>query len=193
VSSFSFQNPVNAGGGDLIYVTAATLSEISDRLSDFDVLVVPGSMPYISDELVATPGGARIAQLIKRFPELPPRKEVGRGILQSVCTGSLLLTTSDVLRKRTATTHHIFYDALPTYADKAAGGNSEAKAVKKRWVHAGKTEGNVEIVTAGGVSSGIDASLFIVELLSGKEAADWSSEIAEFDRRGQDDAWGVGK
>jgi hypothetical protein len=33
------------------------------------------------------------------------------------------------------------------------------------------------------VSSGIDTTLWIVEELAGKEAADWAAEVAEFERR----------
>jgi hypothetical protein len=33
------------------------------------------------------------------------------------------------------------------------------------------------------VSSGIDSTLWIVEQLAGKKAADWAAEIAEFERR----------
>lgn len=193
ITSFSFQNPVKASNAVLTYVPDATLSEVSNRLSDFDILVIPGAEGFTIDDMLATPEGTQVTQLIKKFSELPPRKETGRRILQSVCTGSLILAAADVLRGRTVTTHHMFYDALPGYADKAAGGESGAKVVKKRWVYAGKTEGNVEIVTAGGVSSGIDASLFITELLVGKETAAWASEIVEFDSRGEDGAWGVRK
>ncbi|PVI05447.1 class I glutamine amidotransferase-like protein [Periconia macrospinosa] len=195
-TTFSSYSPVTCNS--LTYVPDGNLSELEACLSEFDVLVVPGAHVVSIDKLLSTGEGRHLTQIIKKFSELPPRKEAGRRFLQSVCTGSLILAASDVLRGRTVTTHHMFYDALPLYADKAVGsdaaeGAAGVKVVKKRWVHAGKTEGNVEIVTAGGVSSGIDASLFVVELLAGKEAADWASEIVEFERRGEDEAWGVKK
>jgi hypothetical protein len=68
-------------------------------------------------------------------------------------------------------------------ADEAAGGDSKINVKTTRWVDAGTTDAGVRIINAGGVSSGIDTSLWIVEELAGKEAADWAAELAEFERR----------
>jgi hypothetical protein len=75
------------------------------------------------------------------------------------------------------------FDTLKQVADEAAGGDSKVNVVKRRWVDAGTTDAGVRIVNAGGVSSGIDSALWIVEQLAGKKAADWAAEVAEFERR----------
>jgi hypothetical protein len=74
---------------------------------------------------------------------------------------------------------------LKKVADDAAGGDSKINVLKKRWVDSGSTDTGVRIISAGGVSSGIDSALWIVEELAGKKAADWASEVAEFERRPQ--------
>ena len=131
--------------------------------------------------------------LIKKFSSLPPRKETGHRIVQSVCTGAVLLAAAGILANRTVTTHHLCYDVVKEVADQAAGGDSNINVVKKRWVDAGVTDAGVKILNAGGVTSGLDTTLYLVETLVGKEQADWTAEIIEFERRKQDDAWGISK
>lgn len=83
------------------------------------------------------------------------------------------------------------YEMLKEYADEAAGGDSGIHVVKKRWVDGGKTEAGVRIVNAGGVSSGIDASLWVTELVGGEKAYRYVEEVMEFERRGEGQAWGI--
>lgn len=191
ITTFALQNPVKAGSDVLTYIPDKSLAEIDANLNDYDIVVVPGGHPDDLTKLIASNDGKTITGLLKRFAGLPPRKETGSRILQSVCTGSLLLAASGILAGRTVTTHHIAYDLIKEIADKAAGGESKMTVAKKRWIDAGTTEAGVRIVNAGGVTSGIDASLWIMEELAGKEAARWTAEIVEFERRGQGDAWGV--
>jgi putative intracellular protease/amidase len=74
----------------------------------------------------------------------------------SVCTGSLLLGAAGVLKGLEATTHWAAMDQL-----KALG----ATPTSRRVVEQGK------VVTAAGVSSGIDMALRLVQLMHGDEAA----------------------
>lgn len=71
----------------------------------------------------------------------------------SVCTGSLLLGAAGFLKGKKATTHHSAYDLLAEYC----------KVEKQRII-----EDN-GVITAGGVSSGIDLGLYICEKIAGKE------------------------
>ncbi|KAF2727501.1 class I glutamine amidotransferase-like protein [Polyplosphaeria fusca] len=191
VTTFAAENPLKAANGELVYVPAKSLDDVAASLVDYDILVVPGAWPEKIAEYVGGETGKKVVALVKKFSELPPRKEVGKRVILSVCSGALILGYSGILAGRTVTTHHMCYELLGEIIDKEAGGDGKANVVKKRWVDAGKTESGVQIVNAGGVSSGIDASLFVVESLVGKEKADWAAEIAEFGRRGQDEAWGV--
>ena len=77
-------------------------------------------------------------------------------LLTSVCTGSLLLGEAGLLNGREATTHWLFRDLLPAFG---------AKPVAKRWVEDGP------VITAAGVSAGIDLALHLVERLAGAETA----------------------
>ncbi|KAF2680483.1 class I glutamine amidotransferase-like protein [Lentithecium fluviatile CBS 122367] len=193
ITTFAQVNPLHAENSVLVYIPAKSFSKVSAELEQYDILVVPGAHPDVLTKLIQSEQGKEITNLIKRFVGLKPREETGKRVLQSVCTGSLLLAASGVLAGRTCTGHHMSYDAIKTIADRAAGGDSKVNVVQKRWVDAGMTEAGVRIVNAGGVSSGIDASLWVVEELLGKERAGWVAEVVEFERRGEGEAWVVGK
>jgi transcriptional regulator GlxA family with amidase domain len=74
----------------------------------------------------------------------------------SVCTGSLLLAAAGLLRDAPATTHWLARDTLASLG---------AVPVPDRVVRHGK------IMTAAGVSSGIDMALRLVQAIYGEEAA----------------------
>jgi transcriptional regulator GlxA family with amidase domain len=73
-----------------------------------------------------------------------------------VCTGSLLLAAAGLLDGMPATTHWLARDLLASFG---------AKVVPQRVVEAGK------IVTAAGVSAGIDMAFRLVQLIGGDDAA----------------------
>ncbi|WP_328610526.1 DJ-1/PfpI family protein [Amycolatopsis sp. NBC_00345] len=77
-------------------------------------------------------------------------------LVTSVCTGSLLLGEAGLLNGREATTHWMFRDLLRAFG---------ATPVAKRWVEDGP------VITAAGVSAGIDLALHLVERLAGAETA----------------------
>ncbi|KAF9732806.1 hypothetical protein PMIN06_010852 [Paraphaeosphaeria minitans] len=191
VETFAHTNPV--GGGDsaaLVYVPGASFAEVEQRLGTYDILVVPGAHPDVLAKFITSEEGRATLALLRRFAALPPREEARWRILQSVCSGSVILGAAGVLAGRRATTHHTCYDMLKEYADGAAGGDSGISVVKKRWVDGGETEAGVRIVNAGGVSSGIDASLWIAEMVGGEEVFRFTEKIMEFERRGEGQAWG---
>src|SRR5215475_1670613 len=74
----------------------------------------------------------------------------------SVCTGAFILGAAGILRGRRATTHWAFADLLPL----VGATHEKARIVK---------DGNV--ITAGGVTSGIDFGLSIVAEIAGEETA----------------------
>jgi len=192
-TTFAQTNPVAAESNALVYIPDKTLAEVRAELEQYDIMVIPGGKAKLLLSMTSTDHGKEILELIQKFTALTPRPETGIRILQSVCTGSLLLAASGVLANRTVTGDHQNYEPIRQFADRAAGGNSGVNVVRKRWADAGKTDAGVRIVTAGGVSSGIDASLWIMEELLGKVRAEWVAEVMEFERRGEEEAWGVGK
>src|SRR5215471_9548778 len=74
----------------------------------------------------------------------------------SVCTGALLCGAAGVLRGRQATTHWAAWNLLPYYG---------ATPVRSRVV----VDGN--LVTAAGVTAGLDAALVVASLLRGDAIA----------------------
>lgn len=88
--------------------------------------------------------------------------------LTSVCTGTFLLAGTGVTAGRRVTTHHQFLDRLRTL-----GGAEVVEGV--RFVR----DGN--LVTAAGVMSGIDMSLWLVEQLYGPEVARRTRDYIAYD------------
>jgi transcriptional regulator GlxA family with amidase domain len=92
----------------------------------------------------------------------------GRGaVLASVCTGAMALAAAGLLDGRRATTHHAALDDL-----RAAG----AEVAEGRVVDDG------DVVSCGGVTSGIDLALWLVERFAGEEIADRVARDIEHDR-----------
>jgi transcriptional regulator GlxA family with amidase domain len=90
-------------------------------------------------------------------------------LVASVCTGAMLLASAGLLTSRPAITHHVAIDDL-----KAAG----AKVIHARVVDDG------DVVTAGGVTSGLDLVLHLVERHWGAPLALAAERELEYERRG---------
>ncbi|PTM57998.1 DJ-1/PfpI family protein [Desmospora activa DSM 45169] len=88
----------------------------------------------------------------------------------TVCGGSLLLAMQGLLKDRHAVTHHIGMDAL-----EAAG----AIPVQARVVEDGP-----RLVSGGGVTSGLDVALYLVERELGPQIANAVETLFEYERRG---------
>ncbi len=84
----------------------------------------------------------------------------------SVCTGALLLGAAGLLEGLDATTHWAAYDALASHG---------ARPVARRVVRQGK------IITAAGVSAGIDMALVLAAELAGPEVAQGIQLAIEYD------------
>jgi transcriptional regulator GlxA family with amidase domain len=84
------------------------------------------------------------------------RHEAG-GALGAVCTGAMILAAEGLLEGRRAITHHSAIEDLAAYGADVQHG--------ERFVDDG------DIVTAAGVTSGIDLALWLVEREVGAEAA----------------------
>jgi transcriptional regulator GlxA family with amidase domain len=84
----------------------------------------------------------------------------------SVCTGALLLGAAGILDGLRATTHWLFFDRLRAFG---------AEPTLERVVEQGK------VVTAAGVSSGIDMGLRLVQLIAGDDVAQAVQLSIEYD------------
>lgn len=96
----------------------------------------------------------------------------------SVCTGSLVLGAAGLLDGLTATTHWSTYPALEAYGATPTG-TRVVEHLDRR------------IITAAGVSSGIDMALRLMELLVDRTAAEASQLMIEYDPQPPFDAGSV--
>lgn len=115
-----------------------------DELSDPDVVLIPGgegNRPLLHDERVLE--WVREADRSSRWTT-------------SVCTGSLVLGAAGLLEGRRATSHWAYREALRDYG---------AEPVAERVVEDG------ELITAAGVSAGIDMALTLASRIAGEDVA----------------------
>jgi transcriptional regulator GlxA family with amidase domain len=91
-------------------------------------------------------------------------------VVATICTGAMLATAAGLTKGRPGVTHHGALDDL-----RAAG----AQVVEARVVDDG------DLVTAGGVTSGIDMALWLVERHFGAELADTVAAEIEHPRHGE--------
>jgi transcriptional regulator GlxA family with amidase domain len=94
----------------------------------------------------------------------------GTDVTVSVCTGAFQLARAGLLKGQSATTHHDFFD---NFAKEFPDVNLQRGL---RFVDNGR------IATAGGLTSGIDLALHIVERYFGREAADTTATYMEYTR-----------
>jgi transcriptional regulator GlxA family with amidase domain len=129
---------------------------------DADMLLVPGGGWFT---------GAGVRDEIERgvvTDALAAAHERG-AIVGSVCTGAMLLAAAGLVEGRPATTHHAAVEDL-----RAAGAQVVDGA---RFVDDG------DIVTAGGVTSGLDLALYIVEKVAGATISDAVAREIEYEPR----------
>jgi transcriptional regulator GlxA family with amidase domain len=112
-------------------------------------------------DIICVPGGFGTRPLMNDEQILGYIKRTGANAqyVTSVCTGALLLKAAGFLEGKRATTH---WGAKQEFRD--LGGDTEI-AEEGRWVH----DGNV--ITAAGVSAGIDMALYLLGVLKGPEEA----------------------
>ncbi|PSP54946.1 AraC family transcriptional regulator [Halobacteriales archaeon QS_1_67_19] len=155
------------GPADRVTASHGLVVEPDGRLADAepDVVVVPGG--GWNDRAAA---GAR-AEVQKGDLPAALADLHERGVtLAAVCTGGMLLAAAGVLNDRSAVTHASALDDLR---------ETEAEVVDARIVDDG------DVLTAGGVTSGLDLALHLVERFCGAETADGIATAIEYERRGE--------
>jgi putative intracellular protease/amidase len=138
-------------GAGMLTLTAT--AALAD-VTEADVLVVPGGP------------GARANVGNQALLEWIRRVGATAGWTTSVCTGSLLLGAAGLLNGLRATTHWSATDLLEAYG---------AQYTEQRVVEQGR------VITAAGVSSGIDMALRLAELIAGPVAAQAFQLAIEYD------------
>jgi transcriptional regulator GlxA family with amidase domain len=125
-----------------------------DEIDSLDVLVVPGGM--------ADRGIDDNNEVVRFIKKIHPTTTW----TTSVCTGSIFLAHAGVLNGLTATTHWASYNRLQSLG---------AIPTEQRVVTEGK------IITAAGVSSGIDMGLVLVATMEGEDMAKLIQLAIEYD------------
>jgi transcriptional regulator GlxA family with amidase domain len=126
-------------------------------------------------DVVVVPGGAGTRAEMERSETIDWLRGAHQGTTwtTSVCTGALLLGAAGILEGLEATTHWMFRDWLPRFG---------ATPVPDRVVESGK------VITAAGVSSGIDMALLLVERLAGPQVSQAIQLGIEYDPQPPHDA-----
>jgi transcriptional regulator GlxA family with amidase domain len=137
--------------GPLKLVADKTFAEVPHPFA----LIVPG-------------GGAPTMRALGNEPLLAYLKTAAEKaqVIGSVCTGSLILAAAGLLEGRKATTHWSASKQLERLG---------ARYVPERWVDDGS------VITAAGVSAGIDMALHLIGKLAGDEVARQTQLIIEYD------------
>jgi transcriptional regulator GlxA family with amidase domain len=149
--------PVRLAGG----LTVEAPYGVADA-PDCDVYVVCGGAGW--------PDASRDKDLIEFLRRQTPDR------LASVCTGALVLAASGALDGRTVTTRRNAAGAEPKapialLSEIAKGASTKAAAVV-----------DDTVVTGGGVSLAIDATLYLIGKLYGTEAGEEVARLIEYDR-----------
>ncbi|MGK7952602.1 MAG: DJ-1/PfpI family protein [Xenococcaceae cyanobacterium] len=122
-----------------------------------DIVVIPGG--------VGTRTQMNNQKLITWIQKVSDRAK----LVMSICTGARLLARAGLLNGLEITTHHEAYDELRQLVPTAIVNE------RKRFVDQGK------IITTGGISAGIDGSLYVVNKLLGREIAQKTAIYMEYD------------
>jgi transcriptional regulator GlxA family with amidase domain len=143
---------VRSENGMLGVTVDATFEDVTDPA----VIVFPGGL------------GTRPLEHDERVLEWVRHAHATTAFTTSVCTGSLVLGAAGLLKDLTATTYWSCYAELEAHG---------AEATDQRVVeHLDR-----RIITAAGVSSGIDMALRLVELLVDRTAAQAAQLMIEYD------------
>ena len=114
------------------------------------------------------------------------------GILFSVCTCAFLLAAAGVLPGLTVTTHHHALDKLRNLCSRVHGDQPPTQIVCRRFVDGGFLHGTrVQVITSGGISSGLDVTFYLICHLNAEIAAHLS-RVMEYGWTETDDrAWPI--
>jgi len=137
---------------------------------------------YPEPDVIVVPGGIGTRELLRDHPILEWLRAAHEttSFTTSVCTGALVLGAAGLLDGLDATTHWSTYDKLESFGAKPSG-TRVVEVLEER------------IITAAGVSSGIDMALRLCELLVDETAAKAMQLMIEYDPQPPFDAGSVEK
>jgi transcriptional regulator GlxA family with amidase domain len=156
--------PIVTDSGSLVLGATHTF----DQIKRADIVVVPGS----SADTVTMMADSRVLSWLN---EIHPTTQ----FTTSVCSGALILAAAGLLKGLPATTHWAAMSALKKFGAQPMP--------NERVVQSGK------IITAAGVSAGIDMALHLVAQVCGEERAKIIQLLIEYDPRPPFDSGHISK
>ena len=153
--------------GAAVHVAAASLDPVP---TDCNVALVPttsfGDCPQA--DIICVPGGHGVREALHDGATVPfiAAQAPGARWVTSVCTGAFLLGAAGLLKGKRATCHWAYTQLLPL-----VGAEHQPGRVVE--------DGNV--ITAGGVTSGIDFALTLIAREAGEEVARMIQLALEYD------------
>lgn len=152
-----------------VFLVSETLGPVTAR-GGYKVLPNYSFADHPDIDLLIVVGGVHTQEMEKPSVLSWISTQAGKaGLVASVCTGAFLLAASDVITNQKVTTH---WEDIP---DLAKSFPKLEIVENQRWVDAGS------IVTSGGISAGIDMSLYLVSKLRDVELARRTARQMEFD------------
>lgn len=168
-----------------VFSTAARVSGLADTFNVFlvsetgDVVTARANykvMPHygFSDhpniDVLIVVGGVHTRELEKQqVLSWIKEQSTNAQLVASVCTGAFLLAEAKVVSNQRVTTH---WEDIP---DLRRGYPNLEVIENQRWVDEG------EIITSGGISAGIDMSLYLVSKTQSQELAEKTAKQMEFE------------
>lgn len=166
VSAEGPRDVISGSGGLMLRATARLDSACAD------VIVVPGASGPVGDApdgvdtvpiLLARTGETGLPALLREALDDPTV------LVTTVCGGSLVLAMAGLLEGRHAVTHHLGMPVL---------GATGARPIQARVVDDG------DLITAAGVTSGLDLGLYLLERQLGPRIARAVEDLFAYERRG---------
>ncbi|MFJ8476900.1 DJ-1/PfpI family protein [Kitasatospora sp. NPDC094011] len=164
-----------------VVFAAATPGPVLDTVGSLGLLATASLQDVGTADVLLVPGGPGARRGLADEPLLDWIRRIHATTTwtTSVCTGSLLLAAAGLLHGLEATTHWSAVDTLESFG---------ARYTARRVV-----EQPGGIVTAAGVSSGIDMALRLAELIAGRTAAEAFQLAIEYDPQPPFDAGSYAK
>ena len=125
-----------------------------EEIETADILMIPGSTTSFLKVIKDT----EILQHIQRIDKTAEWTI-------SVCTGAIILAAAGLLKDKEATSHWAALEMLSNFG---------AKPVARRYIQQGK------IITAAGVSAGIDMALYLTQLIEDENYARMVQMVTEY-------------
>ncbi len=149
-----------------------TVSETKDPLKTSAGMTVVPDYTFAdapTPNIVVVPAQRGSAGLVPWLQKVSKQSD----LVMSVCTGAFKLGAAGLLDGKKATTHHDFYDSF------------RQRFPKVRLVESQRfVQSDAKTFTAGGLTSGIDLALHIVELYFGREVAQRTADYMEYQSKG---------